>query len=113
MIALTSEGGGKLGPPHPLVLESTVTTTRNTICTQALVFQGKMSASTTWPMIQASTITDQTSAIMQIAPIPAFFVYDGLEKDLDTTAILARIEDLEYANKAYMIHCRAFLCMAM
>eukprot|EP00957_Ditylum_brightwellii_P009765 736242-Ditylum_brightwellii.AAC.1 len=64
-------------------------------------------------MFQALTITDQTSAIMQIAPIPAFFVYDKLEKDLDATTILARIEDLERTNKAYMVHCHAFLHMAM
>eukprot|EP00957_Ditylum_brightwellii_P106463 8121643-Ditylum_brightwellii.AAC.3 len=80
MLALTGEGGSKLGPLHPLVLESTITTTCNTICPQALVFKEKVSASTTWPMFQTSTITDQTSAIMQIAPIPAFFMYDELEK---------------------------------
>eukprot|EP00957_Ditylum_brightwellii_P033071 2507602-Ditylum_brightwellii.AAC.1 len=113
MLALTGEGGSKLGPPHPLILESKITTTRNTICSQAPVFEGKVSASTSWPMFQASTIMDQTSLIIQIAPIPTFFVYDGLEKDLDATTILARIEDLEHTDKVYMVHCCAFLRAAM
>eukprot|EP00957_Ditylum_brightwellii_P212174 15367042-Ditylum_brightwellii.AAC.5 len=50
---------------------------------------------------------------MQIAPIPAFFVYGMLEKDLDATTILARVEDLESIDKAYMVHCRAFLHVAI
>eukprot|EP00957_Ditylum_brightwellii_P047362 3598003-Ditylum_brightwellii.AAC.1 len=102
MLALTGKRGSKLGTPHPLVLESTITTTCNTICPQAPVFEGKVSASTTWLMFQASTIMDQTSALMQIAPIPAFIVYDRLEKDLGATTILARVEDLEHAGKVYM-----------
>eukprot|EP00957_Ditylum_brightwellii_P024328 1835206-Ditylum_brightwellii.AAC.1 len=113
MLILTSGGGSKLGLPHPLFLESTITTTHDTICPQAPVFEGKVSTSAMWLMFQASTITDQTSALVQIAPIPAFFVYDRLEKYLDTITTLAKVEDLERMDKAYMVHCCAFLHVAM
>ena len=61
-----------------------------------------------YPLATASTSTDPPAAIMKLAPIPAYLVYDGFGKDLDIVEVYERIHGCD-EQTAVLEHAKAFL----
>eukprot|EP00957_Ditylum_brightwellii_P163435 12443469-Ditylum_brightwellii.AAC.1 len=60
LLAVISKGGGELGPPHLVVLESTMLTPKPIICPQATVFNQQKQQDMNWPMFLATNIAAST-----------------------------------------------------
>lgn len=62
-----------------------------------------------WPLGHGARAT-QNNPVMQIAPIPAFLVYDGFGKDLDAIEVYERVLSVRECRECDMFaHLRAFL----
>eukprot|EP00957_Ditylum_brightwellii_P004384 332164-Ditylum_brightwellii.AAC.1 len=113
LLALPGEGGDEFGLPQPLVLPASIVTVKDSISPQDAVFAEKEVADDTWPMFQASQIAYHTVSLLKVAPIPAFLVYDGLERDIPATTILKRALNSAEADSPVLQHCANFLHAAM
>eukprot|EP00957_Ditylum_brightwellii_P210651 15365215-Ditylum_brightwellii.AAC.2 len=95
------------------MLESMVATPIQTICPQTAAFCQKQKHDSSCPMFQASVSTVSTKNLMQLASLPAFLVYDGLEHDLKVIMVLNHIQASAEADQPYMQHYCNILKAAM
>ena len=118
LLCLTGDGGPDIGAPTPIVLPTTVTEKQDVLAmTKEQVFttittQGE---NYTWPLLSRLRANDanSTASVMQIAPIPAFLVLDGIHQDLDAAEILERIESLDNKEGEMFAHLTGFLCACL
>ena len=101
LLALYGEGGGVLGPAQAIVLESTLRTqVRIKNLTEAeveAVFQSgthKVDA-----MVQQASNVNGEEIMMKIAPIPAYLVWNGFDKDLDAAMVYERLMDCQHDSE--------------
>eukprot|EP00957_Ditylum_brightwellii_P081146 6173097-Ditylum_brightwellii.AAC.1 len=107
------EGGDDLDYPQPLVLNKAMAMAKDILCPNTTIFSWKEAADKSWPMFQASQVATNTAQLLQLAPIPAFLVYDGLEWDIPAPMIIKRILNSAEAGLAMMKHSAAFLWASM
>jgi len=95
LLALFGEGGGIMGPAQALLLDTSVTTKVNikniTPAQIATVFQSGQHAEDQ-QVLRAGAVNTMHQ-IMKIAPIPAYFVWDGFNQDLEAAQVYERLMD--------------------
>ena len=92
-LLLQGDGNADLGPPQPICLPTTlVNTNLVAVMTETQLYTSitQKGAGYSYPLLDRNTVT-MSETIMQMAPIPPYFVYDGFEQDLDTALGLERI----------------------
>ena len=62
----------------------------------------------THPLLNLIAVTT-TEEIMQVAPIPPYFVYDGFDNNLDATCVLERVMAVNPTETEGMKHIKKFL----
>jgi len=95
LLALFGEGGGILGPAQALLLDTTVTRNEEmkniTPAQIATVFQSGQHTEDQ-QVLRASAVNTMHH-IMKIAPIPAYFVWDGFNQDLEAAQVYEQLMD--------------------
>ena len=90
LLFLQGNGNTDLGPPQPVCLPATVVEPKAV----AVMTVAQLSTSInsngsgySWPLLARNAV-NTSGEIMQIAPIPPYFVYGGFEQDLDAALVL-------------------------
>ena len=112
LLWLNGDGGKDIGAPTAITLPASTTDIIEVACMTEEVFDQRLrdkgGEAYTWPLAARNTVT--TSAdIMQLAPIPAFLVFDGFNADLDAANVLERILVSEHKNTPVCEHASKFL----
>ena len=111
LLLLHGDGSDELGPPSPLCLQQSVVdaTEINVMlevqCLTAITAKG---ANYTYPLLPRNQVTS-TATIMQVAPIPPYFVYDGFEGDLDAGMVYERLLRHNDVDNEMFTHLKDFL----
>ena len=63
-----------------------------------------------YPLLALNAV-NTSGEIMQIAPIPPYFVYDGFEKDLDVALVLERVMSVNPSANNMFTHLNFFKCL--
>ena len=98
LLALFGEGGVTLGPAQTLVLESTMRNKARVKCIPEAAVQTVFTAgnvAVNAPVLGAIAVIEEAET-MEIAPIPAYLVYDGFEQDLDAAMVYERLMDCQH-----------------
>ena len=114
VLCLSGDGGQDIGAPIPLVLPPAVFNKREVLAmtqeqfTTIITTQGE---NYTWPLLQRIRAHEANTKVivMQIAPIPAFLVMDGINKDLDAAEVIERIMSLDNTDGEMYEHLNEFL----
>ena len=115
LLILTGDGGHDIGAPAPLVLPKSVVQTRAVITMSHDMFKTKLTekgANYSWPLVsRAKAIETETTTvdIMQIAPVPTFLLYDGVNNDIDAAELYERVMDLDDSTAPVLIHLKNFI----
>ena len=111
LIFLQGDGNNDFGPPQTFCLPATMvekqtvaTMTKNQFLT-ALKTKG---VDYTYPLLDRIAVTT-TEEIMQVAPIPPYFVYDGFDNNLDVACVLKRFMAVNPTEAEGMKHINKFL----
>ena len=111
LLVLHGDGGLDIGTPRPLVLplesleENEVASMTQEQFTETLTVKG---ADFQHPLL-ASTRVVERKVMLQVAPIPTYLIYDGLNKDLNAALILERVMSIDNANIDMFTHLQNFL----
>jgi hypothetical protein len=111
ILAMSGEGDATLGVPPTITLPSSA---RNIVTlrtpTDAELQEALTKTKTSWHRFKRNNISENSvSEVLKIAPIPAFLVYDGFNKDLSAEEIYERVLSLEDQEEESITHCRNFL----
>jgi hypothetical protein len=90
---LCGEGGNDVGTPATMSLPDSIREQNKVAVMSEAQFTTKLNEKGdqfTWPLYNRDRI-ENTYDIMQLAPIPPFLVYDGLESDLNAALIYERL----------------------
>ena len=108
------EGGGIFGPAQALLLDTNITIKKDmknlTPEEIATVFQSGQH--TEDQQVLRACAVNTTHQIMKIAPIPAYFMWDGLNQDLDAAQVYERLMDSQ-DNSTMKGHALAFFRTCM
>ena len=111
LLFLQGYGNNDIGPPQPIFLPSTMveketvaTMTENQFST-ALTTKG---VGYTYPLLNRIAVTT-TEEMMQVAPIPPYFVYDVFGNDLDAAYVLELVMAVNPKKTEGMKHIKKFL----
>ena len=111
ILAMSGEGDATLGVPPTITFPNSareIVSLRTP--TDAELKEALTKTKASWHRFKRNNIAETSLAeVMQIAPIPAFLVYDGFNKDLSAEEIYERVLSVEDQNDASVVHCRAFL----
>ena len=88
-----------------MVEKQTVVTMTENHFLSALITKG---AGYTHPLLNLIAVTT-TEDMMQIAPIPLYFVYDGFDNDLDAACVLERVMSVSPTETDGIKHLKKFL----
>jgi hypothetical protein len=111
LLLLHGDGGPDIGLPHPYVLPLETLTVNNVAVmtdeqfTTTLTTKG---ANFAYPLLPSNRVLE-TQPILQIAPIPTYLVYDGLNQDLNAADILERLMSVDTADNDTYTHLRHML----
>ena len=108
---LCGDGGNDIGTPASLSLPSTMCTKASVAVMTHTQFSTKIREKGnifTWPLLPRDKV-DTSKEIMQIAPIPPFLVYDGLESVLNAALIYERVLDADTHGMPVYQHAKDFL----
>jgi len=111
VLALTGNGNNTLGPPSTVVLPTSTTTPANVKSLSEDLFLEKLTSAGNgyrWPLAQVRAASD-TNPLVQLAPIPAFLVYDGFDNNLDAAEVYERVLSLDNHDTPMMLHLKQFL----
>ena len=115
-LALNGDGNKDLGPPDILVLPASITTKEEVINPSDDLIQDSLTAQGATfgnHLLAPRTVPPGSKlSLLKIAPIPAYFVYDGFDGDLNAADVYERIMD-SAATDAMMAHARGFLRSAL
>ena len=110
-LLLQGDGNADLGPPQPIFLPTTLIN-KNLVAvmieTQFSTAITQKGAGCLYPLLDRNAVT-MSETIMQLAPIPPYFVYDGFEQDLDTALVLERIIGVNSNQNDMFTHLSNFL----
>ena len=111
LLCLHGDGSSEWGPPQPLVFPvsgcdvHTVTTMDATEFSEAVTEKGN---AFNYPLIPECRLSE-TCNIRKLAPIPAYFVYDGVQGDLHAGLVYERLLKHSAEDTAMIIHAKEFL----
>jgi hypothetical protein len=111
LLLLHGDGGPDIGLPHPYVLPTETLTANNVAVmtdeqfTTTLTDKGPNFA---YPLLANNRVLE-TKPILQIAPIPTYLVYDGLNQDLNAADILERLMSLDTVDNEMYTHLKHML----
>ena len=111
LLCLHGDGNQEWGPPQPLIFPVSsleaydVPMMTEEEFVQAISAKGSAFSYPLLPDTQVSTTTN----IMKVAPIPAYFVYDGIRGDLHAGLVYERIMKHSAEETPMMEHLKAFL----
>ena len=111
ILAMSGEGDSTIGVPPTITLPNTA---RNLITLRTPTDEQLQAAlktpKTSWHRFKRNNIAEGTvSAILQIAPIPSFLIYDGFNKDLSAEVVYERMLILDDQEDINTVHCKNFL----
>ena len=113
---LTGDAGNDLGNPLPVIIPPTGHIEEEIACmthTQFSTNITRQGANYKYPLLAKSNVTT-TQMLMQLAPIPAFLVYDGFHRNLDASEVYERVLNMENTNDiACFSHLKNFLLSCM
>jgi hypothetical protein len=108
---LCGEGGNDIGTPTTMSLPATIRDQKEVATMTAAQFSSKLTekgANFTWPLYTRDRIQTM-GTIMQIAPLPPFLVYDGLESDLNAALVYERLLFTDTEGLPVYQHAKNFL----
>ena len=111
LLLLHGDGGPEIGTPQPFTLPFT-TFEKNEVATMT-IDQFKTTVTTKGsdfqhPLLPRNRVLT-TKNIMQIAPIPAYLVYDGFNQDLHAGLVLERLFSIETEGIEMFTHLKCVL----
>ena len=111
MLMFTGDGGKDLGYPNTLALPGNLCDINqiNTMTHQQFSEKITSKGATYQHPLLARTHVQETKPIMQIAPIPAFLVLDGIGKDLDAAEVYERVLAADSTQTPMFTHLKEFL----
>ena len=94
--------------PSCLMLPSHIRLAKEMVCPTDETFKTTLAAVPTapWPLITLRGAHAEVSDISKLAPIPAFLVYDGRNKDLHATEVFERLTSVDDQDNAMIIHAK-------
>ena len=110
---LQGEGNADLGLPKPVCLPATLVEPKTVaVMTVAQLSTSIISkgAGYSYPLLARNAV-NMPGGIMQISPIPPYFVYDGFEKDLDVALVLERVMSVNPSANNMFTHLNFFKCL--
>ena len=114
LLALFGKGGGILGPAQALLLDAMVTRKEEmkniTPAQIAMLFQRGEHMED--QQVLRTSVVIMMHQVMKIAPIPAYFVWDGFNQDLDSAQVYERLMDSQEESTMKQ-HALDFLCTCM
>ena len=115
-LALSGEGSATLGPPDLRVLPPSLSESRNFLSpTDAEIKEALTQRGANFgPHLIAPRLVggDNTKSLLQIAPLPAYFVLDGFERSLDAALVYERLLACSHESDM-LLHARSFLRTAL
>ena len=108
---LNGDGGRDIGTPTSMSLPATIRVTNTVaVMTPAQLSTKLIEKGPTyqWPILVKDKVTT-TKDIMQIAPLPPFLVYDGLNSDIDAALLYERVLDTDTTGLPVYQHAKDFL----
>ena len=93
LISLQGNGNTHLGPPQPVCLTATLVEPKTVEVMTVAQFSTRITSKRSgysYPLLARNAVKT-SGEIMQIAPSPPYFVYDGFEQDLDAALVLERV----------------------
>jgi hypothetical protein len=108
---LCGEGGNDVGTPTTMSLPASIRDQNEVAIMTAAQFTSKLTekgANFTWPLYTRDRIQNSYD-IMQLAPIPPFLVYDGLESDLNAALVYERLLFTDTDGLPVYQHAKNFL----
>ena len=115
LLCLHGEGSPEWGPPQPLVFPSSCLDCRAVATMDAAEFSTAVAEKGEhfpYPLLPDAQLTE-TSNIMKLAPIPAYFVYDGIQGDLHAALVYERLLKHSAEDNVMLVHARQFLLACM
>ena len=113
---LTGDAGNDLGNPLPIVIPPTGHVQEGIMCMTHTQFSSNITSkgeNYNYPLVARTNVTN-TENIMQLAPIPAFLIYDGFHRNLDASDVYERVLTLDNTNKIpCFTHLKKFLLSCM
>ena len=107
-LVLSGEGGVAIGSPQLFTLPSTLTDIQAVKCPTLPATLASMEVEKNlWYRAKANDVTT-TFDLMKIAPIPAYLVFDGFNKDLEAEVVLERLLQVDNQENAIIAHGLAF-----
>jgi hypothetical protein len=108
------DGGQDIGTPLPIVLPQSILTKIEVLSMTQEQFHTNLTAqgaTYSWPLVPRIRAYEANNkhTIMQIAPIPAFLVLDGIHQDLDAAEVLERVLSLDNHAEETFAHLKRFL----
>ena len=113
LISLQGNGNTHLVPSQPVCLPDTVVEPKTVaVMTVAQLSTSIISkgAGYSYPLL-AQNAVNMPGGIMQISPIPPYFVYDGFEIYLDAALVLERVMSVNPSVNNMFNHLKLFLSM--
>ena len=116
LLCMHGDGSPEWGPPQPLVFPVTGFERREVSTMDAADFSAAVAtrgAHFNYPLLPDTSLT-KVSSIMKIAPLPAYFVYDGIQGDLHAGLVYERLLMHSAEDNAMLVHAKSFLlaCLA-
>ena len=94
-LALSGEGGVAIGSPQVFTLPSSLINTNAVKCPTLPVTLASMAMEkNSWYRAKTNEVTT-TFGLMKIAPIPAYLVFDGFNKDLEAEVVIERLMQVD------------------
>ena len=111
ILFMYGDGNNDVGPPQALCLPPTMVDKKPIVTMTELQFSTQLTAKGvgyTYPLLPRSAVTG-SEELIQIAPIPAYLVYDGFEQDLDAACVLERVLSVNPTETDNIKHLKKFL----
>ena len=111
LLFLHGDGNNEVGPPQVLCLPSTMTEKNQVATMTDIQFSTQLTSKGsgyTYPLLPRAAVTT-TEELLQLAPIPAYLVYDGFENDLDAAVVLERVLSVNPVETDSIKHLKSFL----
>ena len=113
LIFFQGNGNTVLGQPQPVCLPATVVEPKTVTVMTVDQFSASINykgAGYSYPLL-AQNAVNTTGGIMQISPIPPYFVYDGFEQDLDAALVLGCVMSVNPTINNMFTHLNFFKCV--
>jgi hypothetical protein len=111
LLFLYGNGGHDIGNPIPIVLPRTLRDNKAIAVMTEAQFKDELSSqgrNFTYPLVPRIRVQN-TKNIMQLAPIPAYLIYDGITSDVNAALVYERVLSLDNTDSQMFMHLKSFL----